>query len=186
VARGAAVLALAMFAGATVAAVAGGQTTARDDADAVAATPRLLQDAQAKPPAQAPADQASDSLTWPLHGAITGRFGEQRGGHTHAGIDIPKPIGTPIRAAAPGKVVMAEEQSGYGNYTCIAHRRILTCYAHQKRFRVKKGQRVGRGQLIGYVGNTGNSGAVHLHFEVRRGTRPWGTPVNPVKYLPRG
>jgi murein DD-endopeptidase MepM/ murein hydrolase activator NlpD len=181
------VLAMALFAGATVATVAGGQTAARDQAAAaVAATPRLLDDVRVEPPARTPADAPSDTLTWPLHGAITGRFGEQRGGHAHAGIDIPKPIGTPIRAAAPGRVVMAEEQSGYGNYTCVAHRRILTCYAHQKRFRVKKGQRVSRGQVIGYVGNTGNSGAVHLHFEVRRGTRPWGTPVNPVKYLPRG
>ena len=126
-----------------------------------------------------------DDLAWPLRGEVTGRFGEARGGHSHDGIDIPMPAGTPIRAAADGKVVMREVESGYGKYTCIAHQRITTCYAHQSRYRTELGADVGRGQVIGYVGNTGNSGAIHLHFEVRRGTRPWGKAVNPATFLPR-
>ena len=128
----------------------------------------------------------SDDLIWPLHGAVTGRFGEARGGHIHAGIDIPMATGTPIRAAGSGTVVMREMQGGYGRYTCIAHRRITTCYAHQSRFRTKRGAKVTRGDVIGYVGNTGNSGTTHLHFEVRRGTKAWGKPANPAKLLPRG
>ena len=128
---------------------------------------------------------ASDRLDWPLRGEITGRFGESRGGHRHAGIDLPRTPGTTIRAAGDGRVVMREWQDGYGNYTCIAHRTITSCYAHQSRFRVKRGERVQRGQVIGTVGDTGTSYAPHLHFEVRRGVRPWGKPVNPVKYLPR-
>jgi murein DD-endopeptidase MepM/ murein hydrolase activator NlpD len=127
----------------------------------------------------------SDELTWPLKGTVTGTFGELRAGHTHEGLDIPMPAGTPIRAAASGRVIMRELQDGYGKYTCIAHRRITTCYGHQSRFATRVGARVRRGQVIGYVGNTGATSAYHLHFEVRRGTRPWGTPVNPAKFLPR-
>jgi murein DD-endopeptidase MepM/ murein hydrolase activator NlpD len=127
----------------------------------------------------------SDRLAWPDHGAVTGAFGEMRGGHRHEGIDIPEPEGTPIRAAAPGRVVLREIQQGYGRYTCIAHRTITTCYGHQSRFRVKLGARVRRGQVIGYVGNSGDTNAYHLHFEVRRGTRPWGAPVSPRRMLPR-
>ena len=127
----------------------------------------------------------SDALHWPLHGAVTGRFGELRAGHAHEGIDIPMPVGTPIRAAAPGIVVMRELQAGYGKYTCIAHRTITTCYAHQSHFRVRLGEKVQRGELIGRVGSTGDTTATHLHFEVRRGTKPWGQPMNPTRFLRR-
>jgi peptidoglycan DL-endopeptidase CwlO len=138
------------------------------------------------PGAGAGAADPSDELAWPMQGGgITGRFGEQRGGHVHAGIDLPRPVGTPIRAAGSGTVVMREVQDGYGNYTCIAHVRITSCYAHQSRFHTKQGAKVERGEVIGYVGDTGTSSTPHLHFEVRRGTQPWGTPVNPARYLPK-
>ena len=81
---------------------------------------------------------------------------------------------------------MREWQDGYGKYTCIAHRTLTTCYGHQSRFGTKLGAKVMRGEVIGYVGNTGNSGAIHLHFEVRRGTKPWGKAMNPARFLPRG
>jgi murein DD-endopeptidase MepM/ murein hydrolase activator NlpD len=126
-----------------------------------------------------------DWLRWPLRGAVTGRFGEQRAGHRHEGIDIPKPVGTPIRAAGTGRVVMREWRDGYGNYTCIRHVKVLTCYAHQSRFRTKPGALVRQGEVIGYTGDTGTSEAPHLHFEVRLGRRPWGKPVNPIRFLPR-
>jgi murein DD-endopeptidase MepM/ murein hydrolase activator NlpD len=126
-----------------------------------------------------------DALRWPLSGAVTGVFGEPRAGHMHEGIDIPNPVGTPIGAAAGGKVVMREWQDGYGRYTCIAHVEILTCYAHQSRFHVKLGDEVSQGDVIGYTGDTGTSEAPHLHFEVRRGREPWGKPMNPLRFLPR-
>ena len=100
-------------------------------------------------------------------------------------IDIPMPAGTPIRAAAPGRVILRAVEQGYGKYTCIAHRTVTTCYGHQSRFHTRLGARVRRGQVIGYVGNTGDTSAYHVHFEVRRGTRPWGRPVNPLKFLRR-
>ncbi|HEY0632268.1 MAG TPA: M23 family metallopeptidase [Thermoleophilaceae bacterium] len=151
---------------------------------AVAVPPRVSAD-DARARRRARALRASDKLTWPLHGTVTGAFGELRAGHPHEGVDIPMPSGTPIRAAAPGRVILRELQQGYGKYTCIAHRTITTCYGHQSRFGTKLGARVRRGQVIGYVGDTGNTTAYHLHFEVRRGKRPWGTPVDPVKFLPR-
>ena len=128
--------------------------------------------------------RASDNLAWPLHGRVTGAFGELRAGRAHEGIDIPMPAGTPIRAAGSGRVTMREIQDGYGKYTCIAHRTITTCYGHQSRFGTTRGARVRRGEVIGYVGRSGDTSAYHLHFEVRRGTRPWGTPVDPEKFLP--
>jgi murein DD-endopeptidase MepM/ murein hydrolase activator NlpD len=128
--------------------------------------------------------RASDRLAWPLHGKVTSAFGELRAGHAHEGIDIPMPVGTPIRAAASGRVIVRGLEQGYGKYTCIAHRTISTCYAHQSRFGTKLGARVRRGEVIGFVGSTGDASAYHLHFEVRRGTRPWGTPVDPEKFLP--
>jgi murein DD-endopeptidase MepM/ murein hydrolase activator NlpD len=123
-------------------------------------------------------------LRWPLKGDVTGVFGEPRGGHRHEGIDIPTDVGSPIRAAGTGTVVMREWQDGYGNYTCIRHATVLTCYAHQERFHVKLGATVEQGEVIGYSGDTGTSEAPHLHFEVRRGQRPWTKPVNPIAYLP--
>jgi murein DD-endopeptidase MepM/ murein hydrolase activator NlpD len=81
-------------------------------------------------------------------------------------------------------VITAEPEDGYGNYVCIAHVKLSTCYAHLESFKTKQGARVRRGQLIGFVGNTGNSGAIHLHFEVRRGKQMYGEAVDPSKHLP--
>jgi murein DD-endopeptidase MepM/ murein hydrolase activator NlpD len=125
-----------------------------------------------------------DWLRWPLRGEVTGRFGEPRPGHVHEGIDIPNPVGTPIHAAATGRVVMREWQDGYGKYTCVRHLALLTCYAHQSRFHVRVGEIVRQGEVIGYTGDSGTSEAPHLHFEVRLGRKPWGKPVNPLRYLP--
>jgi len=133
-----------------------------------------------------PARADDDSFIWPVRGAVTGQFNEPRSGHFHDGIDIPTAMGTPIRAAKAGRVVMREEQAGYGKYTCLAHGKLLTCYGHQSRFNTRVGARVKRGQVIGYVGNSGNAPAIHLHFEVRRGAKPWGKPLDPMRFLPRG
>jgi murein DD-endopeptidase MepM/ murein hydrolase activator NlpD len=115
----------------------------------------------------------------PTNGAFTSPFG-MRWGRLHAGVDIAAPIGTPIRAAGTGRVAIAGATGGYGNYTCIQHGGgISTCYGHQSRIGVSVGQSVRQGQVIGAVGNTGNSTGPHLHFEVRVG----GSPVNPMGYL---
>ncbi len=118
-------------------------------------------------------------LASPVAGTFTSPFG-YRWGRLHAGIDIGAAEGTPIHAADNGKVVLMAPTGGYGNYTCVQHTAAMTtCYAHQSRFGTSVGASVRRGQVIGYVGNTGHSFGAHLHFEVRIN----GVPRNPVPYL---
>jgi murein DD-endopeptidase MepM/ murein hydrolase activator NlpD len=98
----------------------------------------------------------------------------------HTGIDFGASSGTPIRAAADGVVVSAGPLGGYGNATVIDHGNgLATLYGHQSSIVVAPGQRVSRGQVIGYVGCTGLCTGPHLHFEVR----VRGTPVDPMQYL---
>jgi hypothetical protein len=122
---------------------------------------------------------------WPVRGTLTGYFGEDRGGRRHSGLDIAAPTGTAVRAAASGRVTIRGWVSGYGNYICVAHRITTSCYAHLSSYKTTLGARVRQGQVIGAVGSTGNSTGPHLHFEIRRGTATWGTPVNPLPLLPR-
>ena len=126
-----------------------------------------------------PVRQGSGSFVWPVNGPVTSAFGP-RWGRLHAGIDIGAPNGTPIRAADSGRVVLLGWTGGYGNYTCVSHGgAISSCYAHQSRYGTSMGASVSKGQVIGYVGNTGNSFGAHVHFEVRIN----GSPVNPAGYL---
>jgi murein DD-endopeptidase MepM/ murein hydrolase activator NlpD len=138
------------------------------------------------PPPAEPQGPADESLIWPVRGSITGTFGEDRGSHYHSGLDIAAPGGTPIKAAAGGVVLHQGWYGGYGNYTCVAHVTITTCYAHQSKYAPDSstGARVTKGQVIGYVGNTGNSSGDHLHFEVRKGLLMTSTTVDPKKFLP--
>ena len=116
----------------------------------------------------------------PAQGRITGTFGEDRGDHRHKGIDIAAPIGTPVRATASGRVSKAGVGSGYGNVIYLGHSDgIETRYGHLSGFEVSEGDVVQKGQVIGYVGNTGRSTGPHLHYEVRDG----GTAVDPRQYM---
>jgi murein DD-endopeptidase MepM/ murein hydrolase activator NlpD len=99
----------------------------------------------------------------------------------HAGIDLAGPMGTPIYATADGVVGRAEyNNGGYGNLVEIEHGQgIQTRYGHLSRFAARPGQRVRRGELIGYMGSTGRSTGSHLHYEVRID----GRAVNPAPFL---
>ena len=98
----------------------------------------------------------------------------------HAGEDIPASYGAEILAAASGTVTTAGWVSGYGNYTVIDHGGgTMTAYGHQSSILVSVGQHVEQGQLIGYVGSTGNSTGPHLHFEVSQN----GSTVDPKSFF---
>lgn len=98
----------------------------------------------------------------------------------HTGMDFTAPVGTEIYATGNGIVGRVEYNGrGYGNNVVISHGfGYQTLYGHMSRMTVRPGQRVNRGDLIGYVGNTGTSTGPHLHYEVLRG----GRPVNPVNF----
>ena len=116
---------------------------------------------------------------WPVNGPVTSGFG-MRWGRMHEGIDIGVASGTPIHAAASGRVVYSGWMDGYGNLVAIDHGRgISTAYAHQSSIAVGNGQTVSQGQVIGYVGCTGHCFGPHLHFEVRIN----GSAVDPLGYL---
>jgi murein DD-endopeptidase MepM/ murein hydrolase activator NlpD len=126
----------------------------------------------------------------PVHGWKSSDFGERYDPYygvwqLHAGTDFAAGGGTPIHAAAGGRVIQAGWSGGYGNYTCINHGQFeghgfATCYGHQSAILVRVGEYVTRGEMIGRVGTTGASTGYHLHFE----TRFDGVPKNPLRYLP--
>ncbi len=131
------------------------------------------------PAVAGPPRTGAGGLVWPVNGPLVSPFGP-RWGRLHAGVDIAVPTGTPIRAAASGKVVLLGWTGGYGNYTCIQHEGGLsTCYAHQSAYATSNGASVAKGQVIGSVGCTGHCFGDHLHFE----TRINGSPVDPAGYL---
>ncbi|MCL1940532.1 MAG: M23 family metallopeptidase [Synergistaceae bacterium] len=130
----------------------------------------------------------SPPFIWPVIGIVSSGYGfrtnETKGGTTggvHSGIDIPMPAGAPIMAARGGVVKRADNVlRGYGNLVIIDHgNKVETRYAHCSAFAVKKGDIVTTGQIIAYVGNSGNSTSDHLHFEVVINDLPY----DPMRFL---
>lgn len=123
------------------------------------------------------------SLINPVSGVITSRFGSNDSvrDHSHTGIDISGPYGTPIKAAASGTVTYSgNANDGYGYYVIISHGNgVTTLYAHCSQLLVTKGQTVSKGEVIAKMGSTGNSTGNHLHFEVRKN----GITYNPQNYV---
>ncbi len=122
---------------------------------------------------------AAAALAWPVPGEVISRFGI-RYRRLHSGVDIRSGYGAAIRAAAGGRVLLAEWFGPYGNLSVIDHGGgLATLYAHQAGLVVREGETVQAGQLVGFLGDTGRSSGPHLHFEVR----VHGTPVDPLAYL---
>ncbi|MBE3597056.1 MAG: peptidoglycan DD-metalloendopeptidase family protein [Hydrogenibacillus sp.] len=121
----------------------------------------------------------------PAVGRVTSVFGLRADPFTktrrfHEGIDFANAVGTPIRAAAKGKIVFAGRSGDYGQMIEIDHGNGLsTVYAHLSKMLVRPGDVVEKGQTIGRMGSTGRSTGPHLHFEVRRG----GRPIDPAPFL---
>ena len=128
---------------------------------------------------------ASTPSVWPVRGYLSASFGNRADPFTgqrdfHPGIDVSTPIGTRVVAPADGLVVSCAERGAYGNSLIIDHGfGIVTRYGHLSGYNVKPGARVRRGDVIGFVGNTGRSTGPHLHYEV------WvrDQAQNPVHYI---
>ena len=122
---------------------------------------------------------------WPTEGFVTSKFGPRRSPFTgktsfHKGLDIGAPTGTPIYAPARGTVASAGSERAYGLCVDLDHGGGLTTrFAHMSKFVVKPGEKVERGQVIGYVGSTGRVTGPHLHYEVRIN----GVPTDPYAYI---
>ncbi|GFN37159.1 peptidoglycan DD-metalloendopeptidase family protein [Tepidimicrobium xylanilyticum] len=126
-----------------------------------------------------PKTAATGVFLMPTRGYISSRYG-MRSGRMHRGLDIAAKIGTPIKAADGGKVTFVGRKGAYGNLVEIDHENgYVTRYAHCNTIKVKKGDRVYKGQVIATVGNTGRSTGAHLHFEIIKN----GKYQNPSSYV---
>lgn len=121
----------------------------------------------------------------PVAGRITSRFGKRANPLSgqvqfHEGIDISAPPGTPVRATAEGMVSYSARSGENGNLVVLEHGQgFSTLYAHNQKNRVKLGQRVQRGEVIAYVGSTGNSTGPHVHYAVWQN----GREVDPERFI---
>lgn len=132
-----------------------------------------------RPPRVVSVGKGSGVLQWPLRGVLYARFGK-KGREPHDGIDLAAPAGLPVKTAAPGTVLFAGEQKGYGLIVIVEHQGgLITLYAHNRDLRVKTGQKVREAQVVATVGDSGRTSGPHLHFEVRKD----GVPVDPLDYL---
>ena len=116
---------------------------------------------------------------------LTGRFGQSSGlwASTHTGLDFAAPTGAQIRSIGPGVVVSTAYDGAFGNKTVVKlDDGTVLWYCHQNEFGVRPGQRVKPGDLIGYVGSTGNTTGPHLHLEVHP---HGGDAIDPEVWLPQ-
>ena len=142
---------------------------------------RITAQALDAPAASSASSPSSARFLWPADGKVISGFGPASNGQRNDGINIAVAEGTPIRAAASGRVSYAGNGlKDFGNLLLIQHDGgYVTAYAHAEKLLVQKGDVVSRGQVIGYAGRTGDVSTSQLHFEIRRGT----TPVDPDDYL---
>lgn len=145
-------------------------------------------EAPAAPPPAPAAAPAECTVTWssPLP-ADTKDCTFKRGVSTspkHDGVDYTMPEGTSVRAAADGTVLQASDRGdGYGNTVLINHRgKYVTRYGHLSEYKVKKDDKVTKGQVVALSGNTGHTTGPHLHFEIREGGA-WGTVLDPKSFI---
>jgi murein DD-endopeptidase MepM/ murein hydrolase activator NlpD len=144
----------------------------------------LLVSLAVAPAASARPDSAARlQMTWPASGTVTAQFGQWRGNHRHAGIDIGMLRTLRLRSVLAGRVKQVGYASGYDGYGQVVVLDLpgpyTALYAHLSSVRVHPGQRVRKGQRLGLAGCTGSCTGTHLHFEIKRR----GVPVNPLRFL---
>jgi murein DD-endopeptidase MepM/ murein hydrolase activator NlpD len=127
------------------------------------------------------ATDAAPSFRWPVRGQVIAAFGPKADGQRNNGIDIAVPENTPIKAADDGVVIYSgNELKSFGNLLLVRHsNNYITAYAHAKELRVKRGDTIKSGEIIGMSGQSGNTDTPEIHFEIRKGS----TPVDPMQFL---
>lgn len=127
------------------------------------------------------ATASNKPFIWPVEGKVISQFGPKSGGLYNDGVNISAPLGTPVRAVAPGEVVYAgNELKGYGNLVILKHADgHLSAYAHMQHIEVEKGQKLLQGDAVGQVGQSGHVDKPQLHFGLRKGK----APVDPMTVL---
>jgi murein DD-endopeptidase MepM/ murein hydrolase activator NlpD len=151
--------------------------TIKEEGDSLRALDRLM--------ARAAKALATLPSRWPVRGSVNSEFGRRASPWTqsvefHSGLDIKAQIGTPVHAPAAGTVVVAGPAHEYGTAVMLDHGQdIKTLYGHLSKVSVRPGEKVERGTLLAYSGNTGRSSGPHLHYEIF----VKGQPVNPRAYL---
>jgi lipoprotein NlpD len=119
-------------------------------------------------------------LAWPTDGVVLTRFGNLEG-QKHEGLAIGAPLGTPVWASAPGEVILAGKEPGYGHLVVVQQRdRRVGLYASLERACIGEGRRVARGDLLGLVGASSGVASPRLYFELRENDQP----VDPLPRLP--
>jgi murein DD-endopeptidase MepM/ murein hydrolase activator NlpD len=151
---------------------------------ATLAAPKLAVVAPAEKPAgldPVKATEAAPSFHWPVRGQVIAGYGPKADGQRNNGIDIAVPENTPIKAADDGVVIYSgNELKSFGNLLLVRHsNNYITAYAHAKELRVKRGDTIKSGEIIGMSGQSGNTSTPEIHFEIRKGS----TPVDPMQFL---
>ena len=129
----------------------------------------------------------ANPTSWPVMGWLSSGFGSRKDPFTgqpdfHTGLDISAGQGTPVKATADGTIESAAYNGNYGNSIVITHGfGIATRFGHLSQYAVRAGQKVRRGEIIGYVGATGRATSPHLHYEILLN----GQPSNPLRLLTR-
>ncbi|HOT43783.1 MAG TPA: M23 family metallopeptidase [Spirochaetota bacterium] len=125
------------------------------------------------------------NFVWPLRGRITSGFGNRTDPlygerQFHCGIDISANVGTPVKAAASGRVIFSGWKAGYGNCVILRHENgFITVYAHNSKNLASVDGDVKQGEVLAYSGMTGAVTGAHLHFEIRK----YVNPLNPLRFL---
>ncbi len=129
----------------------------------------------------APDATGAGAFRWPVRGRVVSEFGDRNGSKPNDGIDISVPSGTPVKAAENGVVIYAGNGlKEFGNTVLVRHEDgFVTVYGHADAIRVKRGERVRRGQDIAMSGMSGDAESPRLHFEIRKNS----VPMNPLGYL---
>lgn len=128
--------------------------------------------------------KATTTFIKPIEGTISSKYGQREPTtatvpKNHTGVDIAANLGTKIKSATEGEVVIASEEGDYGKHLKIQIGEVSVIYAHCNNLYVKQGDKVSQGQEIAEVGSTGNSTGPHLHFEIRNSERT----IDPEKIL---